>query len=250
MRQGLFIFVLVVTFSGCAHEVYKVRIHPNCPEIPATTFKAAGLDAAVGSELFGKLVTGETSFKLDPKIISGINQSVRDDQTTDALICASRERGELKTPEQVDHAWKKARFHRTNPTAPEAIQFYRENPFPSTTTNQRKKTDTQHAALIRKLIEEGYTLQADIEREYRLHHRQPDYSSKEENLARGWNGMVLAWVNKTVSTLQGIDPILVGRFNNARSSPTMLIGESIKWNSLNNYLNSRIDFLNQYLDKI
>jgi hypothetical protein len=250
MRYGLIVLIFAVAFAGCVHEVQMVKIHPDCPEIPATTFKAVGLDAKAGSEIFGKIVTGETSFKLDPKIISGINQSVRDDQTTDALICASRERGELKTPEQVDHAWKKARFHRTNPTAEEALQFYRENPFPSMTLSQRKETDTQHAAAIRKLIEQGYALQADIEREYRLHHRQPDYSSKEENLVQGWNGMIHAWIHKTVSTLQGIDPILVGRFNNAQIAHNILVGESVKWNSLNNYLNARIEFLNQYLDKI
>jgi hypothetical protein len=118
------------------------------------------------------------------------------------------------------------------------------------TLSQRKETDTQHAAAIRKLIEQGYALQADIEREYRLHHRQPDYSSKEENLVQGWNGMIHAWIHKTVSTLQGIDPILVGRFNNAQIAHNILVGESVKWNSLNNYLNARIEFLNQYLDKI
>lgn len=133
MRHGLLtILVLAISLTGCAHEVQMVMIHPNCPEIPATTFKTAGLDAKAGSVKFGQMVTAETSIKLDPQIISGISQSVRDDQTTDALICASRERGELKTEEQVDHAWKKARFHRTDRTADEVIRFYKENPFPTT----------------------------------------------------------------------------------------------------------------------
>jgi hypothetical protein len=239
MHHVLLILVFAVTFAGCAHEVQMVRIHPKCPEIPATTFKAAGLDATAGSVKFGQLVTlGEISIKSDPQIISGVSQGVRDDQQTRALICDSKERGELKTEEQVAYAWKVARFHRANPNSDEVIRFYRENPFPGTTSSQRKETDTEHAVLIRKLIEEGYALQADIEREYQLHHRQPDYSSNEENLVQGWNGMIHAWINKTVSTLQGIDPILVGRFNNAQISDNMLVGESVKWNSLNNYLNA------------
>lgn len=133
MRYGLIIFAIVIASTGCAYEAQKVIIHPNCPEIPATTFKSAGLDAKAGSLKFGELVTiGEVSLKSDPKILSGISQSVRDDQVTDALICAAKERGELKTEEQVAHAWKVARFHRVNPTASEALEFHRQNPFPAT----------------------------------------------------------------------------------------------------------------------
>ena len=133
MRHGLITLAFAINLTSCAHEVQMVKIHPDCPEIPATTFKAAGLDAKAGSLKFGELLTiGEISLQSDPIIISGISQSVRDDQTTDALICASKMRGELKTEDQVDHAWKKARFHREKRTADEVIRFYKENPFPKT----------------------------------------------------------------------------------------------------------------------
>lgn len=132
MRYGLIVLLFITAFASCTHEVTTVKIHPNCPEIPATTFKAAGLDARAGSLKFGEVVTiGEISIKSDPQIISGISQSVRDDQTTDALICAAKERGELKSLEQIAHAWKVARFYnKTNPTPDQSIQFHRENPFP------------------------------------------------------------------------------------------------------------------------
>lgn len=251
MRHGWILCILGIAFTGCTHEVQKVRIHPNCPEIPATTFKTAGLDAKAGSVKFGQLVTlGEISIKSDPQIISGVSQGIRDDEQTRALICDSKERGELRTEEQVAYAWKVARFHRANPNSDDVIRFYRENPFPSTTTNQRKETDTRHAAAIRKLIEEGYSLRSEIERDYRLNHRQPDYSSKEEGLVQEWKGKIQDWAKKAMYTLQDIDPLLVSRFNNVQASPTMIMGESYKWNSLNNFLNARIEFLHQYLDKI
>lgn len=251
MRQRWIIFILVVFLAGCVLEAQMVKIHPNCPEIPATTFKAAGLDAKSGALNFGQVVTvGETSIKADPKIISGISQGVRDDQITDALICAAKERGELSSGEQVNYAWSVARFYnRTNPTADQAIRFHKENPFPATPRSERKGNNPQIAS-IRKLIGEGYALKDDIEREYRFHHQQPNYSENEESLLKGWNSKADAWKKTVLSTLQGIDPILVGRFNNVQSSPFVLLGESIKWNALNNYLNARIDFLNQYLDKV
>lgn len=250
MRHVLINFVLAVVMSGCAHEVQMVKLHPNCPEIPATTFKAAGLDATAGSVKFGQLVTlGEISIKSDPQILSGVSQGVRDDQQSGALICDSRARGELKTDEQVAYAWKAARFHRTNPTADEAIRFYRENPFPST-TSQRRETDTRHAGSIRMLIEEGYALKTDIEQEYRFRHKEPDYSAKEARSLITWTGKIQAWKSKSISTLQSIDPILAGRFNNIQNSPNMTAGESTRWNALNNYLNARIEFLNQCLDKL
>ncbi|MBX3326724.1 MAG: hypothetical protein U0223_03330 [Nitrospira sp.] len=133
-----------------------VKITPNCPEIPATTFKAVGLDARAGSLKFGQLVTvGEISIKSDPQIISGISQSVRDDQTTDALICAARDRGELKSEEQIAHAWKVARFYnRTNPTAEDAIKFHKENPFPAT-PQPRSETDLKEMQTIREALSGG-----------------------------------------------------------------------------------------------
>jgi len=125
--------VLVTALTHCVQPVKTVKIHPNCPEIPATTFEKVGLDAKAGALQFGKLVTvGELTVRSDPQIISGISQSVRDDQITDALICAARERGELKTDEQIAHAWKVARFYRTNPTPDKAMEFYKQNPFPVT----------------------------------------------------------------------------------------------------------------------
>lgn len=129
---------LVAAFTHCVQPVKTSKIHPNCPEIPATTFEKVGLDATAGALQFGKLVTvGELTVKTDPQIISGISQSVRDDQITDALICAAKERGELKTYEQIAHAWKVARFFaRTNPTPAEAMEFFKQNPFPATSGKQ------------------------------------------------------------------------------------------------------------------
>ncbi len=125
--------VLVAAFTHCVQPVKTVKIHQNCPEIPATTFEKVGLDAKAGALQFGKLVTvGELTVKSDPQIISGISQSVRDDQVTDALVCAAKERGELKTDEQIDYAWKVARFFRTNPTPVNAMEFYKQFPFPVT----------------------------------------------------------------------------------------------------------------------
>src|SRR5437868_11254984 len=110
-KQFIIGVVLVASLTHCVQAVKTVKIHPNCPEIPATTFEKVGLDAKAGALQFGKLVTvGDFTVKADPQIISGISQSVRDDQVTDALVCAARERDELKTGEQIDHAWKVARF--------------------------------------------------------------------------------------------------------------------------------------------
>lgn len=133
---------LVAAFTHCVQPVKTSKIHPNCPEIPATTFEKVGLDATAGALQFGKLVTvGELTVKTDPQIISGISQSVRDDQITDALICAAKERGELKTDEQIAHAWKVARFFaRTNPTPAEAMEFFKQNPFPATSGKQQSQT--------------------------------------------------------------------------------------------------------------
>ena len=131
LKKFILCCVLLVTFTHCVQPVKTVKIHPNCPEIPATTFEKVGLDAKAGALQFGKLVTvGELTVKSDPQIISGISQSVRDDQITDALICAARERGELKTDEQIDYAWKVARYFRTNPTPADAMEFYKQFPFP------------------------------------------------------------------------------------------------------------------------
>src|SRR5262245_34345117 len=76
IRQLIVGCVLSAGLTSCVQEVKTVRIHPNCPEIPATTFSAVGLDAKAGALQFGKLVTvGEFTVKSDPKIISGISQS-------------------------------------------------------------------------------------------------------------------------------------------------------------------------------
>lgn len=124
---------LVAGLTSCVQEVKTVSIHANCPEIPATTFAAVGLDANAGAITFGKLVTvGEFRAKTTPALLSAISQSVRDDQITDALICAAKERGELKNDEQIAHAWKVARFYRTSPTPAEAMEFDKQNPFPAT----------------------------------------------------------------------------------------------------------------------
>lgn len=125
--------VLVVGLTNCMQEVKTGKIHANCPEIPATTFAAVGLDAKAGALKFGELVSvGEFRTKTTPELLSAISQSVRDDQITDALICAAKERGELKNDEQIAHAWKVARFYRTGPTPPEAMEFHKQNPFPAT----------------------------------------------------------------------------------------------------------------------
>ncbi|MEO7858881.1 MAG: hypothetical protein ABIU05_00315 [Nitrospirales bacterium] len=131
-------FALMAALTHCVQPVKTVKIHPNCPEIPATTFEKIGLDAKAGALQFGNLVTiGELTVKSNPQIISGISQSVRDDQITDDLICAAKERGELKTYEQIAHAWKVARFFgRTTPTPAEAMEFYKQNPFPATSGKQ------------------------------------------------------------------------------------------------------------------
>ena len=156
-KQIIIACVLLASLTNCVQSK-NVKIHPNCPEIPATTFEKVGLDAKAGALQFGKLVTvGEFSVKSDPQIISGISQSVRDDQITGALICAARERGELKTEEQIDHAWSVARFYRLNPTPADAMKFHKEFPFPATpgrsqsSSPPRQITEDQKARLISKL---------------------------------------------------------------------------------------------------
>lgn len=138
LKKAIISCALLAAFTHCVQTVKTSKIHPNCPAIPATTFEKVGLDATAGALQFGKLVTvGELTVKTDPQIISGISQSVRDDQITDALICAAKERGELKTDEQIAHAWKVARFFaRTTPTPADAIEFFKQNPFPATSGKQ------------------------------------------------------------------------------------------------------------------
>jgi hypothetical protein len=92
LKKAITCCALVAAFTHCVQPVKTSKIHPNCPEIPATTFEKVGLDATAGGLQFGKLITvGELTVKTDPQIISVISQSVRDDQITDALICAAKE---------------------------------------------------------------------------------------------------------------------------------------------------------------
>jgi hypothetical protein len=159
MQQHLiFCCAFLLSLTNCVQSVTNAKIHPNCPEIPATTFEKIGLDAKAGALQFGQLVTvGEFSAKSDPAIISGISQSVRDDQITDALVCAARERGELKSEEQIAHAWKVARFYRLNPTPADAMEFHKQNPFPTAPGNSqtpatyRRLSEEQKERLISKL---------------------------------------------------------------------------------------------------
>jgi len=244
--------ILVSLISGCASQIQPVTIHPNCPSIPATTFNAVGLDAKAGAMKFGEVVTiGELSVKSDPKIISGISKSVIDDQVTHSLICAARERGELKTREQIDHAWKVARFYRTNPTSDDAMEFYKQNPFPvDPAAFQNRKSPLKvgvSADTVRQRFfqfhEEGLAL-------VRMLDTDTIKVSPESKLK------VKAWISTAQTYIESnfADPIYAHRFKNFADLPSPKIpsadalGE--EWMRFRAAVMYRIVRLDQYLDKI
>ncbi|MDL1888126.1 hypothetical protein FBQ96_00840 [Nitrospirales bacterium NOB] len=227
------------------------EIHPDCPRVPSTAFGKVGLDAKAGAAKFGQLVTlGDMQINADPNLISAMSQTVRDDQITDALICAARKRNELTTPEQIDHAWKVARFYRMNPSPADAISFHAQNPFPSTRkiVQQSVSNDTRNS--LRKLIADGYALKEGIEREYYMHRREKTFEANQDRLIGEWNQRAGIWHDEATRNLQMIDPIARARFSNYQGLPYFRIGENVKWSNLNNWLNHKLDFLNQYVDKL
>lgn len=250
MSYKLFVgLVLLVSFVGCVNSLRLVKIHPNCPPIPETTFEKAGLDVTAGALQFGKLVTvGEVSVKTDPQIISGISQSSRDDQTTDALICASRERGELKTPEQIDHAWKVARFYKRNPSAAEAIEFHKHNPFPITpTASQTRKSPLKEgisADTVRKHFfqfhEEGVALVRELDKDTR-------------KVSQETKRKVDAWILNTQTYIENnfADSTYAHRFQNFTDlpSPKIPLANSLgeEWMWFRGEVIYRIVRLDQYL---
>jgi len=124
------LFISMLSIMGCTGTVEYIEITPGCPKVPATVFKRVGVDAKLGASSFGKVVTGDASLKIDPSIVSVVSEVVTDDQITEAYICSAGKRGELKSPEQFEHARKVARFYRTKPTSEVAAKFHKENPFP------------------------------------------------------------------------------------------------------------------------
>lgn len=245
--------VLLGSLASCVNSVPLVKIHPNCPAIPETTFEKIGLDVKAGALQFGKLVTvGEVSFKSDPGIISGISQSVRDDQTTDALICAARERGELKTPEQIDRAWKVARFYRTGPTPAQAMEFHTQNPFPvSPAAFQSRRSplkegvsaDSVRQHLI-QFIEEANPVLRELD-------KTPTKVSEESK--RNVNN----WVVKVRTYLEDnfTDPTYVLRFKNFAGlsfpgPPVSVQAFNDEYLAIRANVMNRVERLNQFLDSI
>lgn len=117
---------------GCAERipVQYIVIEPGCPPIPDTVFRKYGIDAKLGASSFGKIVTGDASFKITPEITSLISQAVKDTQVAEAYICAAGKRGELTTPEQFEHARSAVRFHSREPSPEQVIKYQKEFPFP------------------------------------------------------------------------------------------------------------------------
>ena len=122
----------IMSLIGCAGMASKeISINPNCPSIPKTVFDSWHFDGKLGTSTFGKVVTGDASLKVDQNVINIVSQSVQDDRLTSAMICDRVQRGELKTPEQIDHAWMVVKFFKTNPTPSQADTFFEKNPFPT-----------------------------------------------------------------------------------------------------------------------
>lgn len=208
MAKQFSIGIIAVGFlTSCAQPQplnSTVAIDPNCPEIPATTFAAVGMDAKAGALQFGKFVTvGELALKASPQLLSRISQSVRDDQITDALICAARNRGELKTQEQIAHAWTVARFYRTNSTPDLAIQFHKENPFPTTLRTQESAptTPSRKAETDRRR-----NLLQTLSREYILSH-----DGISPGLMAGTEWPPLDWMNRRLKELGESWSVLPGK---------------------------------------
>jgi len=256
MRHRIILaFVLGAASMNCSPRIEKVemvKLHPNCPEVPATTFEKTDVDMQARSLKFGELVTlGEIAVKSDPQIISGVSQGLRDEQWRTAEICAAKERGELKTPEQIAYARQVAMFVGTNPTAAEMMEFYKQFPFPLAQGVNTKGKDDPQIASIRRAIEEGYAVKKSIEQEYRLHRQQNTFQANEGNLLASWNGRTAEWQRKVISTLAPIDTLLVEQFKDAHISDGLVPpNESPKWVSVNKYLRAKIDFLTKYLDKV
>lgn len=253
VSNKLFIGLLLLSFVSCVHSVRLVTIHPNCPPIPETTFEKVGLDAKAGALRFGQLVTmGELTIKSDPQIISGISQSVRDDQTTDALICAAKERGELKTLEQIAHAWKVARYHRGNPSPAEVMEFHKQNPFPSApATVQSPKSPLKEgvsADVVRRSLIQFIKEANPIVRE--LDKSPTTVSEDSKRNVQRWYVTVRAYLESNFS-----DPTFVHRFEtltdmSSLMPPLSIHPFSLEYSSIREKVVNRQIRLNQFLDKL
>lgn len=132
LSTGRACLVAFTTFvlSGCVSAVHMVEVAPGCPLVPETIHKRIGIDAKLGASTFGKIATGDASLLITPDIVSAVSQAVSDSQVAEGYICAAGKRGELKTPEQFEHARHTVQFYSTKPTPEQAIKFRKEFPFP------------------------------------------------------------------------------------------------------------------------
>lgn len=95
-------------------------------------------------------------------------------------------------------------------------------------------------------IANAYSLKQRIEEDYRL------YRYNADERAPLWNEWCSEWTKKVSAQLDVVieSKIVVNQFNNTKPAPYGIAGENAKWCNINNYLNSKIDFLINLNDKI
>jgi hypothetical protein len=103
---------------------------------------------------------------------------------------------------------------------------------------------------LSKVVLEGYTLKADIEREYRLHRREETFEANSKGLTKTWSLKVTSWAGKAEDILQKIDPVAKGEFRAYHGLPLSRAGGDEKWGNIDYWLNGKLDFLSRFSERI
>jgi hypothetical protein len=95
-------------------------------------------------------------------------------------------------------------------------------------------------------ITNAYSLKKRIEEDYRLNRSHAD-----EQVPL-WSEWCSEWVRDVSMQLEAVfeSKIPLNQFNNTKPAPYGIAGENAKWCNINNYLDSKIDFLVNLNDKI
>lgn len=92
------------------------------------------MDASLGSSTFGKVVTGNVGIKITPDVVDLMSKEARNEEIISWLICREGKNGLILTPDQNQYAHDVARFYTTSPTPEQAIEWHKNNPYPSGAT--------------------------------------------------------------------------------------------------------------------
>jgi len=127
------VYILLILYA-CSTPQGSTIDELGCPKPPPEVFTKVGLDASVGSSTFGKVVTGNVGLKITPDVVDLMSKEARNEAMISWLVCREEKNGLIKTPEQNAYAHNVARFYTTDPTPEQAIEWHKNNPYPSGAT--------------------------------------------------------------------------------------------------------------------